>query len=95
MSGPGVLHPGSIIDHAVDNIAADGMTDSQRYRSVKDEQIGASIGFQELLLQQTASSSRVASVANFADYFTRDKLDMDAEKMLAYLEKKTGIKPRR
>ena len=84
LSGPGVLHPGKTIDHAVDNVAAEGMTNSQRYWSVKDEQAGASIGFQELLLQQTASSSRVASIANFTDYFTRDKFDLDADKMLAY-----------
>ena len=36
----------------------------------------------------------MASLANFTDFFTRDKFDFDAEKMLAYLEKKTGIKPR-
>ena len=95
MTGPGVLHPGKIIDHAVDNVAAEGMTNSERYRSAKDEQIGASIGMAELLLQQSATSSRVPSVGNFTDYFTRDKLEMDAEKILEYLEKKTGRKPRR
>jgi hypothetical protein len=88
-------HPGCIIRQFLDNVAAEYLQLDGRIKSAKDEQVGAVIAIIELMLQIRGYGERVTSEHNVADYFTRIKLNADAENYLREFEKRTGIKPKK
>jgi hypothetical protein len=86
-------HPGCLQCLIQDNTASENMQRDQTHRSRKDEQIGAIMSIVSLVLSTRMYGSRIETVYNKADFFTRIKRSADAEAFLRDFESTTGIKP--